>query len=117
MIPLFGDMRADAVRIRLNRRMYPNGQSPQIEVTSGTGKCSSWCEIVPCPEVPPPAVNLLHQERPSAPRTDSSYGDLYLDFQDGCLALRLYQRRCRPAMWQVPLPLFNRLVESLTYAA
>ena len=72
------------------------------------------------------AANLLHQERPSVPRTDSWYAKTEPTFID---AIALVRRQ----LWlgsetlstsvstndvaKVPLPLFNRLVESLTYAA
>ena len=48
MTPLFGDMKADAARVRLNQRMYPRSLSPERQITSCTRKCSSWCEIGPC---------------------------------------------------------------------
>ena len=71
------------------------------------------------------AANLLHQERRSVPRTDSWYAKTEPTFID---AIALVRRQ----LWLgsensstsvsaddvaiVPLPLFNRLMESLTYA-
>ena len=72
------------------------------------------------------AADLLHQERPSVPRADSWYAKTEPTFID---AIALVRRQ----LWlgsetlstsvsandvvEVPLPLFSRLVESLTYAA
>ena len=72
------------------------------------------------------AANLLHQERRSVPRTDSWYAKTEPTFID---AIALVRRQ----LWLgsenlstsvpvddvaiVPLPLINRLMESLTYAA
>ena len=72
------------------------------------------------------AANLLYQERPSAPRADSWYAKSEPTFIDAIALARLQ-------LWlgsetlstsvsandvvEVPLPLFSRLVESLTYAA
>ena len=70
------------------------------------------------------AANLLHQERPS--RTDSWYAKSEPTFIDAIALVRrqlwlgsetLSTSVSASDVAKVPLPLFNRLVESLTYAA
>ena len=72
------------------------------------------------------ATNLLHQEHSSAPRADSWYAKTEPTFIDAialvCRHLWLGTETLSTSesatdVGKIPLPLFNRLVESLAYAA
>ena len=72
------------------------------------------------------ATKLLHQEHPSVPRTASWYPKTEPTFIDAIALVRrhlwlgsetLSTSGSATDAAEVPLPLFNRLVESLTYAA